>query len=282
MQQLAYVPFATIKGIRIHYIESGEGNPLVLQSHDSRTWLFQQAYFSEFYRVISFDRRGTGHSANPPGPWTVKHFSNDMIGLLDELKIEKTIVAGHSLGGKIAQWFALDHPDRLKGLILSCTNIFSDKQLAAWYKETLAGLKRGEPAAKFLAKDSNPPFETKSLPNTNPEFAKSTIGRFLLEEVLRDVTGRGSGAIKSMYAASKSDLRPRLSEYKKIKCPTLVLAAGSESQENIIQGYELSKIIPHAEFRVLSNVYHGVTREDPGLWCRVVKSFLKRHGLWPK
>lgn len=273
------MPYLKPPSLNLYYEESGEGEPLVLQSHEHRTWIFQQAYFSEYFRVITFDRRGTGRSANPPGPWTVDDFSEDLCKLLDALEVKKAIVVGHSLGGLIAEYFALNHPDRVRALILSSTQYYVSNELAKSYKETLEGKKS---VADFLKNDTNNPFEEKSLPNTDPDFASSMVGRFLIGEVLKDVIGKGDAALKTLDASSKSDLRGRVEEFQKLHCPTLVLAAGNEQQDCIIQGYEVSKLIPNAEFRILSGVYHGAPRENPELWCGAVRSFLVRHDLWPR
>ena len=71
-------------GVELFYESLGEGTPLVLQAHDHTPWMFFQApIFSQWYRFITYDRRGTGRSASPPGDWNVSHFASDLCGLLD-------------------------------------------------------------------------------------------------------------------------------------------------------------------------------------------------------
>src|ERR1700682_6347428 len=68
----------------------GEGTPMVLQAHDHTPWLFGQApVFSQRYRFLTYDRRGTGRSASTPGDWTAADLANDLAALLDALGIEK-------------------------------------------------------------------------------------------------------------------------------------------------------------------------------------------------
>ena len=87
------MPRIDADGVELFYESLGEGTPLVLQAHDHSPWLFFQApYFSQFYRVITFDRRGTGRSASPPGPWSMADFARDLRGLLDALGIERAII----------------------------------------------------------------------------------------------------------------------------------------------------------------------------------------------
>src|SRR5262249_883423 len=80
------MPRITADGVELFYESLGEGTPFVLQAHDHSPWMFFQVpYFSQFYRVITFDRRGTGRSACPPGPWAMADFARDMRALLDAL-----------------------------------------------------------------------------------------------------------------------------------------------------------------------------------------------------
>src|SRR5438067_6719880 len=109
----------TPDGVELFYESLGEGTPLVLQGHDHTPWLFFQApIFSQRYRFITYDRRGTGRSACPPGDWTIADFARDLCALLDALGIDKAIVGGSSLGGIVAAQFLVDYPDRVLGAIV--------------------------------------------------------------------------------------------------------------------------------------------------------------------
>jgi len=71
-------------GVELFYESAGEGVPIVFQAHHHADWmLYQFPYFSQFYRVIIYDRRGTGRSASPPGEWTTADFARDLKHLLD-------------------------------------------------------------------------------------------------------------------------------------------------------------------------------------------------------
>jgi 3-oxoadipate enol-lactonase len=116
------VPRIDADGVELFYESLGEGTPLILQAHDHSPWLFFQApYFAQFYRVITFDRRGTGRSASPPGPWCMADFARDLRALLDALGIERAIIGGSSLGGIVAAQFGVDYPDRALALIIGHT-----------------------------------------------------------------------------------------------------------------------------------------------------------------
>lgn len=111
--------------IELYYEIHGEGKPLVLISglgYSNWQWHKMVPLLAEKFKVITFDNRGVGQSDKPAGPYTAQMLAQDTVGLLDALKIEKAIIAGHSMGGFIAQALALDFPQRVEKLILCSTN----------------------------------------------------------------------------------------------------------------------------------------------------------------
>ena len=132
------MPRIQANGIEIFYDQAGEGVPLIVQGHHHIPWMvFQVPYFSQFYRVITFDRRGTGRSASPSGDWTIADFAADLKGLLDALEIDKAIIAGASLGGVIACQFGLDYPDRALALVIGHTVPYFREDSKIWVDEQI-------------------------------------------------------------------------------------------------------------------------------------------------
>jgi pimeloyl-ACP methyl ester carboxylesterase len=118
------MPTAMVGDISIHYEVHGEGEPLLLimgYGANSSWWYQQIVSFSQEYRVIVFDNRGSGLSDKPDTPYTIPLLADDAAGLLDALDIEAAHVFGVSMGGMIAQELVLRHPDRATSLILGCT-----------------------------------------------------------------------------------------------------------------------------------------------------------------
>lgn len=113
------VGFAVINGTRFHFEQAGTGTPLILLHGlglNMRMWDDQFASFAAHYRVIRYDLRGFGLSL-PSTPAAFSH-AEDLKGLLDHLKIERTHVLGLSLGGRVALDFSLMYPDSLDRLVL--------------------------------------------------------------------------------------------------------------------------------------------------------------------
>ncbi|MFT4044398.1 MAG: alpha/beta hydrolase [Gordonia sp. (in: high G+C Gram-positive bacteria)] len=75
------------------------------------------------FRVITLHNRGVGNSSDIPDGWTTRDCAGDVISVLDAAGVESAGVYGHSLGGRIAQWVAADHPDRVRRLVLGATTV---------------------------------------------------------------------------------------------------------------------------------------------------------------
>ncbi|HZD09964.1 MAG TPA: alpha/beta fold hydrolase, partial [Candidatus Binatia bacterium] len=117
------MPRAKVNGIQLYYESHGHGEALVLISGTGGScdsWLrYQVPTFAQEYQVLIFDHRGVGRSDKPDEPYSTRGFASDAVGLLDVLGIEKAHFMGQSMGGRVAQWVALDFPERVRSLILS-------------------------------------------------------------------------------------------------------------------------------------------------------------------
>lgn len=113
--------FAKINGVEICYEVFGDDYPIVLiQGFGARKEGFkcQVPALSEHFKVITFDNRGAGKSERVNESYTMETLANDIKELLNYLEIKKAHILGTSMGGIIAQQFALQHPDYVDKLIL--------------------------------------------------------------------------------------------------------------------------------------------------------------------
>ena len=123
--------------IQLHYIEQGQGQPLILLHGNGESCDYfehQIAYFSNNYRVIALDTRGHGKSPRGEKPFTIAQFAEDLHGFMNEKGIEKAILLGFSDGGNIALSFVLKYPERVEKLIVNGANLFPGgvKPLYQW------------------------------------------------------------------------------------------------------------------------------------------------------
>ena len=128
-----------VNDIELHYVEQGNGTPLVLVhgiGGSTAGWAAVQPQLAQQLRSIAIDVRGFGESDKPDGPVTPELWASDIAGLLDELQIDRAVILGHSMGGVIAQRFALDFPKRVLALILESTSSqVNDAARAYWEQQ---------------------------------------------------------------------------------------------------------------------------------------------------
>ena len=114
-----------LNDIEIYYEEHGRGRPMLFLSEtacDGEVWKIHQVpEFSRDHRVIIHDYRGTGQSSKPSIDYTTRMFAADVVALMDCFDAEDAIVVGHSMGGRVAQLLALDHPKKVRKLVLAST-----------------------------------------------------------------------------------------------------------------------------------------------------------------
>lgn len=113
--------------IQLHFIEQGQGQPLILLHGNGESCDFfehQIPYFSKDYRVIAIDTRGHGQSPRGEKPFTIAQFAEDLHDFMDESDIEKAVLLGFSDGGNIALTFALKYPERVDKMIVDGANLF--------------------------------------------------------------------------------------------------------------------------------------------------------------
>ena len=120
--------FLDINGCVHHYVISGgEDKPALVFSNslgsDLRSWDAVAASLGNRFKIIRYDKRGHGLSDALEPPYSIDNLAQDLADLLDELKIQNALVCGLSVGGLIAQRFALMHPDRVRGLVLCDTGV---------------------------------------------------------------------------------------------------------------------------------------------------------------
>ncbi len=110
-------------GVDIYYEATGRGTPFLFLSEtacDGAVWnLYQTPDFGRDHCVITFDYRGTGLSGKPSAKYSTGMFADDAAAILDHLGLEGAVVCGHSMGGRVAQLLALDHPEKVGKLILA-------------------------------------------------------------------------------------------------------------------------------------------------------------------
>src|SRR5258706_7248086 len=154
-----------IDGIHIYYELYGQGDPLVLVAGTGISlapWrVFQVPEFSKHYQVLIYDHRGLGRSDKPDAPYSTRGFAEDCAALMDALGIGRAHILGHSMGGRVAQWLAVDPPGKVRSLVLSGTGSGKKRDAPKDYPRRVplgAGPQRIE---KAIEKNQHAPWGTR-------------------------------------------------------------------------------------------------------------------------
>ncbi len=124
-EYFTYMARTTVNGIEIYYEQHGNGPSLLLipgLGTDTRLFGGVVPSLARSHHVITFDPRGAGRSSAPPGPYLIEQMADDAAALLGALGVEQADVVGYSMGGRIALGLALDHPGRVRHLVLAATS----------------------------------------------------------------------------------------------------------------------------------------------------------------
>lgn len=118
------MPVTHNQGAELWWSEGGAGDPLLLimgLGYTHEMWYRVRPMLEPHFRVIFFDNRGVGRSSVTPGPYTIPLLAADAAAVMDAAGVAQAHIVGISMGGMIAQEFALAYPERVRKLVLGCT-----------------------------------------------------------------------------------------------------------------------------------------------------------------
>lgn len=258
------MPWSRSNGVNIFYEVAGEGPPLVLlhaNPLDHTMWLYQIASFSRRYTVVAPDLRGYGRSDKPESAFGFANMANDIVGIVRDLGFERVALAGCSIGATLALAIGLDHPELVRALVL------------------VGGEAGNPPIFATLAEDygARPIAEQRRAHLAmiaDPVFARSPLGRHLLEGFLESTPGLSGKAIAQIFRArTRVDLRGRLPE---IATPTLVVNGATDV--SLASGRYTAAHIRDAAHRIVPDAGHLCCFENPAAFDRLALDFLAAHG----
>nr|MDO8081328.1 alpha/beta hydrolase [Candidatus Freyarchaeota archaeon] len=265
------MPTMKVKDLEMYYEIHGEKNevPLVLimgLSGDVTGWMFQIPEFSKKYRVIAFDNRDAGRTSKTDTSYSIDTMAEDTYNLLKQLGVKKAHIFGASMGGCIAQSFALKHPEMLRSLILASTIPRAPKGvnfLNIW-PEMIKLL----PQELFLKQNLLWALTKESLEND----ALVQMGIQMMKN--NPFAQPPEAFIRQCQASLKFDALERL---KEIKAPTLVVVGDRDILTPVWEAKEIASRIPKAELKVIQGCAHGMTLEKSPELNKAVLEFLEKH-----
>lgn len=233
---------------QIHTEITGEGPDLLLVAGlggRGAFWNQQIADFAQHFRVITFDHRGCGNSTPDKVVYGAEHMAKDVLALMDAMDIGKAHLVGHSTGGAIGQHIALDAPERLTKLVLSCSWAGPDTYLTQLFKTRREILISCGPLAylttgTFLAMPSS---------HLQPQMKSA---RDFMEERMAAFPGL-EVELSRINAVYTHDLRSRLHA---INTPTLCIGAADDQITPPGFTEEMGELISGAETHLLTRGGH--------------------------
>jgi 3-oxoadipate enol-lactonase len=267
------MPIVKANGINIYYEIHGKGEPLVLiagYGSNSKSWFCQTPILSREYRVIIFDNRGAGRSDKPDYPYTMEMMADDVAGLLNAIGVKNAHILGISMGGAIAQEFAIRYPEKTLSLILGCTSCGGTHSKATDPTVRATLLSMGQLTPEESAKVLLPIVYTEEFIVSH----KDIIAEQMKERF--EYPTPAHGYANQAQAVMGHDTYDRLPQ---IKAPTLVIAGSADKLGHVENAEMMSSRIPNAELVILEKMGHGFCVEAAEKTNSIILDFLKRYWL---
>jgi 3-oxoadipate enol-lactonase len=244
-----------------HRIDGPDGAPVLVLANSLGTtlelWDGNVDAWTSSLRVLRYDARGHGGSDVPRGPYTVEQFGRDVLGLLDQLGIERASFCGTSLGGATGLWLAANAPERIERLVVACSSArFGDP--AGW-RERAERVRAGGMEA----------------------IADAVVSRWFTDEAPRELVDAHRAMLVSTppdgYAATCEavgawDFRDRLAE---VRADTLVIAAAEDRAAPLEYSELIAERVPSSRLVVLERAAHLANVERADAFSELVEAHVQ-------
>ncbi len=261
------MPLIELDGVSLNYRLEGDGDQTIVLvnglADDLDSWMLQVPdLLAAGYRVLSFDNRGVGASDKPIGPYSTAMMADDVKHLVDALSLTRFHMVGVSMGGMIAQQYAIRYGGDLASLVLGCTYAapgpFCSRLFSFWQDlAPVAGL--GAVMRDVLLWAFTPPFFTER---------EAEAAEF--EQALRFIDQPVPAYLAQLAAIQTHDTRASLAS---IEAPTLVLAGEDDVLIPVSLQRELHGLLNGAEWAEAPGG-HAFMWEYPSEFNRAILDFL--------
>jgi pimeloyl-ACP methyl ester carboxylesterase len=266
------MPMANVDGVRLHYVEAGQGTPLVFVHEfagEAESCQPQMRFFSRRYRSIAFNARGYPPSDVPESPdaYSQQQAADDIKGVLDHLGIAKAHICGLSMGGYATLHFGLSYPERALSLVVAGAGYGSDDHVGHNRDSELV-VRR---------------FETDGMEKTGDYYAHGPSRVQYLEkdplgwQDFRDRLVAGSAKGHALTMRGVQMKRPTIYSLEArmtlLEVPTLIVT-GDEDEPCLEPGLFMKRKIPTSGLVVVPKTGHAVNLEEPDAFNRAVLDFL--------
>lgn len=253
-------------GVNLQYVEQGgpSGVPVILLHGLSDSWRSYQyvlPHLPESIYAVAPSMRGHGDSERPDEGYEYSDFATDAAALMDALQIESAIIVGHSLGSSVAKRFAIDYPDRTRGVVLVAS-------LNNW---------PGNPTVQGLWEGAIKPMEDPVDPGFVREFQESTVAQPIDESYMDIIVQESLKVPAHVWKATvrESVEHDQSGELGKIQAPTLIIWGDQEELASREDQDAQVEAIPNAELEIYEGAGHAIHWEEPERFASDLVSFVE-------
>ncbi len=283
--------FATLEGLSVHYrsvdpaAEPSADAPGFVLLHgfgsNLRSWRALYEPLSDYGQVVALDRPGFGLTEKPSAwqgtnPYSPTGQQEIVLALMDEVVLEQAVLVGNSAGGTLALQLALNHPDRVRALVLLSPAAYAGGGTPGWARPLLftPQLERvgplimrqfGSEQGLNLLRDSW----------SNPD---NITDQMVEDYQLAQRTTNWDEALWELTQASRA---PNFTDQRlsSVAVPTLVLSGADDPVVPPAQSERLARAIPNARYQSLNNCGHLPHEECPDAVLGAVQTWLQDEGL---
>lgn len=255
-----------INGYGVHIVERGSGPRVMLLIHGfgagTFSWRELIPHFERDFRIVAVDLKGYGYSERDADAGLSASDQVTMLkALLDRLGIERVVVAGHSMGGGIAQRFAAAHPEMVEAIILAAS-VTGDEGVGrprppAWLVRPFAPLIGALTASRLLRLC----YYDKSY--LTPEVRAGYMGPF-----------RVRGSLDGMLAMMRDTAADPPIDSARITAPVLLLYGAHDRVVPLKSGQRIRERVPHARLVVVDRAAHNFIEERHEECAAAIREFL--------
>ena len=252
--------------LTLSYVDQGEhsASTVVLLPGPLDSWRCFEPVLDQLpptLRAIAVSQRGHGDSDKPEAGYTVQAFADDLPAFLDALGLDRAVIAGHSGAGLFARRFALDHPDRVAGLVLEATPL------------TLRGDARAESFVDSVVNDARDPVDIELVRRVIGDTAGALPMAFA-EAMVRETLKVPAHVWRATFAGLLD--YDDTAELERLSVPVLVVWGDADDLVTSDKLDALLNAIPHAQLVTYPGIGHSPHWEDPSRFAADLVRFLEQ------
>ena len=260
--------YVMANGIRIHYWRTGGDKPVLLMAHgfsdNGLCWTNLAEALEDDYDIIMADARGHGLSDPPSESDPADAQAEDLAGLIRELKLQKPILMGHSMGSSSVAWCAAKYPDIPRAVILEDPRLIPRSPRDPRASSNVAAQEKRR--NQILARNNTPYEElVAGCLKNNPQWGRSEC----------EIWAPSKRLYHPNLAYRKIGERPPMSElFARITAPTLILKADAQGEVKK-QNEEVTQLLKNGTIVHIEGARHNVRRDQKELLLKALTAFLR-------